>query len=116
MMEPIFSFLPAYFSIIFLAKGKISKSMFLSHIGPKKFLADWPISLQDFKSNIYILFIWFILFISRDISLEQSEGTVYLLHVGIRNEEFIEKYWNGCGQKWLWPPWSQGEWMNEWVN
>ena len=24
----------------------------------------------------------------------------------------IEKY-GGCGQKCLWPPWSQGEWMNE---
>ena len=25
----------------------------------------------------------------------------------------IEKYWGCCGQKWLWPPWSRGEWMNE---
>ena len=24
--------------------------------------------------------------------------------------------WGGCGYKWLWPPWSQGEWMNEWMN
>ena len=36
-MEYIFRFLPSYFSIIFLAIGKISKSitLFLSHIGPK---------------------------------------------------------------------------------
>ena len=49
------------FSIIFLAKGKTSKSidLFLSHIGPKRF---WPIRLQDFKSNI---------------SLEQSDEIVY---------------------------------------
>ena len=60
MMESIFSFLPSYFSIIFLAKGKISKSgsLFLSHIGPKR---CWPIRLQDFKSNI---------------SLEQSDEIV----------------------------------------
>ena len=60
-MESSFSFLPSYFSIIFLAKGKISKSisLFLSHIGPKH---CWPIRLQDFKSNI---------------SLEQSDKTVY---------------------------------------
>ena len=34
MMESVFSFLPSYFSIIVLAKGKISKSVsvFLSHI------------------------------------------------------------------------------------
>ena len=44
-------FFPSYFSIIFLAKGKISKStgLFLRHIGPKQ---CWPIRLQDFKSNI----------------------------------------------------------------
>ena len=29
MMESVFSFLPSYFSIIFLAKGKISKSVSL---------------------------------------------------------------------------------------
>ena len=51
MMEFVFSFLPSYFSIISLAKGKISKSvsLFLSHIGSKWY---WPIRLQDFKSNI----------------------------------------------------------------
>ena len=61
MMESVFSFLPSYFSIIFLAKGKISKSvsLFLSHIGPNW---CWPIRLQDFKSNI---------------SLEQSNESVY---------------------------------------
>ena len=61
MMESIFSFLPSYFSIIFLAKAKISKSvsLFLSHTGPKW---CWPIRLQDFKLNI---------------SLEQSNEIVY---------------------------------------
>ena len=61
MMESVFSFLPSYFSIIFLAKGKISKSasLFLRHIGPKQ---CWPIRLQDFKLNI---------------SLEQSNEIVY---------------------------------------
>ena len=51
MTESVFSFLPSHFSIIFLAKGKISQSFsfFLSHIGPKQ---SWPIRLQDFKSNI----------------------------------------------------------------
>ena len=60
-MESIFSFLPSYFSIIFLAKAKISKSvsLFLSHTGPKW---CWPIRLQDFKLNI---------------SLEQSNEIVY---------------------------------------
>ena len=53
MMESIFSFLPSYFSIIFLGKGKISKSVSLQ--------SDWPIRLQDFKSNI---------------SLEQSDEIV----------------------------------------
>ena len=63
MMESIFSFLPSYFSIIFLAKGKISKSitLFLNHLGPKQ---CWLIKLQDFKSNI---------------SLEQSDEMVYFL-------------------------------------
>ena len=75
----------SYFSIIFLAKGKISKSisLFLSHIGPKR---CWPIRFQDFKSNI---------------SLERSDEIVYFLHVDTGNYEFIEKYWGGCGQKWL---------------
>ena len=62
MMESFFSFLPSYFSIIFLAKGKISKSasLFLSHIGPKQ---CWLIKLQDLKSNI---------------SLEQSNKIAYI--------------------------------------
>ena len=60
-MESVFSFLQSYFSIIFLAKAKISKSvnLFLSHTGPKW---CWPIRLQDLKLNI---------------SLEQSNETVY---------------------------------------
>ena len=69
MMESVFSFLPSYFSIIFLAKDKISKSisLFLSHIGPKW---CWPIRLQDFKSNI---------------SLEQSNEIVYFFKCYTRN-------------------------------
>ena len=61
MMESVFSFLPSYFSIIFLAKGKITKSvsLFLTHIGPKRCC---PMRLQDFKSNI---------------SLEQSDEILY---------------------------------------
>ena len=53
MMESVFSFLPSYFSIIFLAKGKISKyvSLFLSHVGPKW---CWPIRFQDFKWNLFL--------------------------------------------------------------
>ena len=65
MMEFIFSFFLTYFSIIFLAKGKISKSisLFLSHIGPKR---CWPIRFQDFKSSI---------------SLEQSDEIVYFFYM-----------------------------------
>ena len=61
MMGSIFSFLPSYFSIIFLATSEASKSisLFLSHIGPKWF---WPFRLHNFKSNI---------------SLEQSDEVVY---------------------------------------
>ena len=51
MMEAGLIFLLSYFSIIFLAKDKISKSvgLLISHIGPKQ---RWPIRLQHFKSNI----------------------------------------------------------------
>ena len=61
MMESIFSFHPSYFSIIFLAKAKIIKSisLFLSHIGA---MWIWTIIFQDFKSNI---------------SPEQSDEIVY---------------------------------------
>ena len=61
MMEFVFSFLQSYFFIIFLAKGKISKSvsLFLNHVGSKW---CWPNRLQDFKSNM---------------SLEQSNEIVY---------------------------------------
>ena len=38
------------------------------------------------------------------------------LHVDIKNQELIEKYQGGCVYKWLWPPWSQGKWINEWMN
>ena len=61
IMEPIFRFLPSYFSIVRKAKGKISKSisLFLSHRMPKW---CWVIRLQIFKSNI---------------SLEQIDVIVY---------------------------------------
>ena len=61
MMETVFSFLPSYFSTIFLVKAKISKSvsLFLSHIVLKR---CWSIRFQDFKSNI---------------SLEESSEIVY---------------------------------------
>ena len=51
MMEPVSIFLPSYFSITFLTKGKISKSasLFLRHIGSKQ---CWGIRLQNFISNI----------------------------------------------------------------
>ena len=54
-------FFPSYFSIIFLAKAKISKSvsLFLSHTGPEW---CWSIRLQDFKLNL---------------SLEQSNEILY---------------------------------------
>ena len=53
MMESVFSFRRSYFSIILLAKEKISKfiSLLLSHIGRKRY---WSIRLQDLKSNIPI--------------------------------------------------------------
>ena len=96
MMESTFSFLPSYFSITFLAKGKISKSFsFLSHVGPKR---CWPIILQDFKSNI---------------SLEQSDEIVYFFTCWYQKLRVDRKILGGSGQKWLWPPWSQGEWMHE---
>ena len=101
MIKSVFSFLPSYFSIIFLAKGKISKSisLFLSHIGLKW---CWPIRLQDFKSNI---------------SLEQRDEIVYF---------FTCWYWklradrktlgvgvvrNGCGH----PGYKMNGWMNGWT-
>ena len=37
-------------------------------------------------------------------------------HFDTTNQGLIEKYCGGCDQKWLWPPWSQGDWMNEWMN
>ena len=100
MMESVFSFLPSYFSIIFLAKAKISKSvsLFLSHTGPKW---CWPIRLQDFKSNI---------------SLEQSNEIVYFFTCWYQKLRVDRKILGWCGQKWLRPSWSQGEWMNEWMN
>ena len=97
MMESIFSFLPSYFSILFWAKSKISKSisLFLSHIGPKR---CWPIRFQDFKSNM---------------SREQSEEIVYFSTCWYWKLRVDRKVLG-----WLWSEvvattWSQGEWMNE---
>ena len=61
MRGSVYSFLPSYFSILFSAKGKISKSasLFPIHLGTKW---CWSIRLHDFKSNI---------------SLEQSNEIVY---------------------------------------
>ena len=98
MMESIFSFLPSYFSIIFLAKAKVSKfvSLFLSHIGPKR---GWPIKLKDFKSNV---------------SLEQSNKIIYFFYMLIPE---IKSWWknigvgvvrNGCGHR--------GHKVNGWMN
>ena len=98
MIESILSFLLSYSSIIFLAKGKISKSvtLFLSHIGPKW---CWPISKQDFKSNT---------------SLQQSDEIVYFFTCWYQKSiKVIEKYWGGvarncCGD----PTVTLNEWMN----
>ena len=97
MMEFIFSFLLSYFSIIFLAKGKISESvsLFLSHIGPKW---CWPISKQDFKSNI---------------SLEQSDKIVYSFTCWYQKSiKLIEKYWGGVARNCCGDP-GHDEWMDE---
>ena len=86
-MESIFNFLPSYFSIIFLAKGKVSKSvnLFLRHVESKW---CWPIRLQDFKSNI---------------SLVQSNEIVYFFtcwYQKLRVDRKILEWCvarNGCG-------------------
>ena len=107
MMESVFIFLSSYFSIIFLAKGKISKpvSAFLSDIGPEW---CWSIRLQDFKSNI---------------SLEQSNEIFTFL----KNFYFFTCWYqklrvdrkilgwrvarDGCGN----PGHKVNGWMNEWI-
>ena len=99
MMESVFSFLPSYFSIIFLAKGKISKSvsLFLSHIGPKR---CWPIRLQDFKSNI---------------SLKQSDEIVYFFTWWYQK---LKVDWKILG--WVWSEMIVANlvtrWKDEWMN
>ena len=101
MMESIFSFLPSYFSIMFLAKSKISKStsLLLGHIGPKR---CWPIRFQDFKSII---------------SPEQSDVMVYFFTCWYRKLKSWQKnigvvvVRNGCNQ----PGHKMNGWMN-WVD
>ena len=99
MMEFVFSFLPSYFSIIFLAKGKISKSisLFLSHIGPKQ---CWPIRLQDFKSNI---------------SLEQSDEIVCFFTCWYQKLRVDRKILG-----WVWSEMVVAtlvtRWMDEWMD
>ena len=98
MMESNFSFLLSYFSIIFLAKGKISKSisLFLSRVRPKQ---CWPIRLQDFKLNI---------------SLEQSDEIVYF---------FTCWHWKSRVDRkileWLWSEVVVAtlvtRWIDEWI-
>ena len=101
MMESVFSFLPSYFSIIFSAKAKISKSVsfFLSRTGPKW---CWPIRLQDFKLNI---------------SLEQSNEIVYFFtcwYQKLRVDRKILEWCvarNGCGH----PGHKVNGWVNGWT-
>ena len=92
------SFLPSYFSIIFLAKAKISKSvsLFLSHTGPKW---CWPIRLQDFKLNI---------------SLEQSNEIVYFFtcwYQKLRADRNISVVWPEMVVAIL-----VTRWMDEWID
>ena len=100
MIKSVFSFLPSYFSIIFLAKGKISKSvsLFLSHIWPKQ---CWPIRLQDFKSNI---------------SLEQSNEIVYFFTCWYQKLRVDRKIILGV----VWPDMVVAilvtRWMDEWMD
>ena len=99
MMESIFSFLPSYFSIIFLAKGKIGKSisLFLSHIRPKQCLS---IRLQNFKSNI---------------SLEQSGQIVYFFICWYRKLRVDRKILG-----WMWSKMVVAtlvtRWMDKWMD
>ena len=101
MMKFVFSFLPSsmfHLLFIFLAKGKISKSviLFLSYIGPKQ---CWLIRLQDFKSNI---------------SLEESDEIVCFFTCWYQKLRVDRKILGWVLS--VWPPWSQGEWMNKWMN
>ena len=95
----IFSFIASYFSIIFLAEGKISKSisLFLSHIGPKRFS---PIRLQDRKSNI---------------SLKQSYEIVFFLACWYRKLRVDRKMLG-----WVWSKMFLVilviKWMDEWMD
>ena len=100
VMEFVFSFLPSYFSTIFLSKGKITKcgSLFLNHLGPKR---CWPIRLQDFKSNI---------------SLEQSDEIVCFFTCWYQKLRVDRKILGWVWSEMVVAHWSQGEWMNEWMN
>ena len=94
-LQLIFS---SYFSIIFLAKGKFSKSisLFVSHIWPKRF---WPIRWQDFESNI---------------SLEQIDEIVYFFCMLIPK---VKSRWKILG--WVWSQMFVAlvtRLMDEWMN
>ena len=99
MLEFVFSFLPSYISIIFLAEGKISKSisLFISHIEPKW---CWPIRRQDYKSNI---------------SLEQSDEIVYFFTCWYQKLRLDRKIFG-----WVWSEMVVAtlaiRWMDEWMN
>ena len=81
MMESIFSFLPYYFSFIFLAKAKtVNLLVCFSFILGQNSLGQS--SCRSFKSNI---------------SLELSKEIDCFLYVDTGNFEFIDKYSGGCG-------------------
>ena len=98
-MEFVFSFLPSYFSTIFFVKGKISKSgsLSLSNIGSKR---CWPISLQEFKSNI---------------SLGKSDDIVYFFTCWYQKLRVDRKILG-----WAWSEMAVvalvTRWMDEWID
>ena len=79
IMESILSFLPYFFSIIFLVKAKTSKYISFSVILSQNSFGQ-SIRLQDFKLNISRTKWWHCL----------------LFYMLIPNQELIEKYWGRC--------------------
>ena len=93
-MESVFSFLPSYFSIILLAKAKISKSViYLVSQSYRAKMVLAIIRLQDFKSNI---------------SLEQSNKIVYFFTCWYQKLRVDRKFLGWCGHP--------GHKMNRWMN